>query len=264
MNSVALAVTVLGFWGPAGAAEAPPVAGLAAAATSGTAGDAPSAARPREGSARARGPVHLIARIDRSLIARSAPRTTAPGRLRLLGFAPWSRATQGLLVTGRHRDARGVGWVRVLLPMRPNGTEGWLRASQVRLRGTRRRVVVRLDTRRLELWSDRRRVASFPTGVGRPGTPTPTGRFAVQDPLRTPAHLRGVYGTWTLILSGHSTAIEQLSGANALIGIHGPGGDRRWRVGQLSSLGCAILSEPALARVAAFVEVGTPVTIRGS
>lgn len=220
---------------------------------------APVARPPAE-----RGPVTLVARLQRTAVARQAPRAGARGKLRLLGFAPWSRGTQGLLVTGRHRDPDGVGWVRVLLPMRPNGQMGWLRADRTRLHGTRRRVVVRLDTRRLELWTGQRRVATFPAGIGREDTPTPTGRFAVQDPLRTPAHLRGTYGDWVLILTGHSTALDQFNGGDALIGIHGAGagGGRSWRVGQRASFGCVILSEPALAAVTRHVQAGTPVIVR--
>ncbi len=203
----------------------------------------------------------LTARVVVPGVARSAPRPGSRPRMRLIGSTTWSGTAQKLLVTGRHRDARGHEWVRVQLPVRPNGTAGWVRADTVQLQGRRVRIEVHLGSRRLEVWRGRTRLASHPAGIGRPGTPTPVGRFAIQDPVPTLPAWRSVYGAWTLTLTAHSPTLRTFMGGDALVAIHGTGTGRSWRVGTASSFGCVILAEPALAAVARYAKAGTPVLI---
>jgi len=220
-----------------------------------------------DGAAAAPRPAHaspeptLTARVVMPVVAVGAPRPGARARMRLRGVTDWSGAAQRLMVTGRHRDARGRDWVRVQLPMRPNESAGWVRADRVRLSATRVRFVVRLGSRRLEIWRGTRRLASWPAGIGRPGTPTPTGRFAIQDPVRTHPSQVGIYGRHTLTLTAHSTALRTFMGGDALVAIHGTGTGRSWRVGRPSSYGCVILGERELAAAARHARPGTPVII---
>lgn len=193
--------------------------------------------------------------------ALGAPRAGAKPVMRLAGSTTWSGAAQRLMVTGRHRDARGRDWVRVQLPVRPNESNGWVPAERVRLSTTRIRFEVHLGSRRLEIWRGTRRLASWPAGIGRPGTPTPVGRFAIQDPVPTLPEWRGVYGAHTLTLTAHSPTLRTFMGGDALVAIHGAGSGRSWRVGTPSSYGCVILSEPALAVAARHARAGTPVII---
>jgi hypothetical protein len=210
---------------------------------------------------RAIGPPQLIAELTRPAAVRRAPRSDARVRLRLNDAATFSGGPQGLRITASRTDADGRWWYRVQLPVRPNGAQGWVSAADVDLRSTRARFVVHLAARTVEIWEGSQRIARFRAGIGRPGTPTPTGDFAIQDPLHNPKQLRGTYGNWTLILTAHSEAIDQLNGGDALIGIHGAGDGRAWRVGEASSLGCVILSEPDLAVAARYAWPGTPVKI---
>ena len=203
----------------------------------------------------------LTARVVAPATALGAPRPGARPRMRLSGVTAWSGAAQRLMVTGRHRDARGRDWVRVQLPVRPNETAGWVRADRVRLSATRVRFRVRVGSRRLEIWRGARRLASWPAGVGRPGTPTPVGRFAIQDPVLTHPDWVGVYGRYTLTLTAHSTALRTFMGGDALVAIHGAGSGRSWRVGRPSSYGCVILGERELAVAARYARPGTPVII---
>ncbi|MCC6830843.1 MAG: L,D-transpeptidase [Thermoleophilia bacterium] len=193
-------------------------------------------------------------------VARAAPDRDARPLMRLTGATAYSRRPQAMLVTGV-RHAGTATWVRVQLPIRPNGTAGWVRRRTVRLRVTRVRLVVRLASRRLEVWRSGRRVASFAAGVGRPGTPTPVGRFAVQDALPTLPAWRRVYGGWTIPLTAHSPTLRRFMGGDGLVALHGGGS---WRVGARSSNGCVVLGEGDLAVVARLVRPGTPVDIRRS
>jgi hypothetical protein len=210
---------------------------------------------------KALGPPQLIAELTRPAAIRRAPRADAPVRLRLKDQATFSGGPQGLRITAKRKDDAGRWWYRVQLPVRPNGAEGWVSNDDVRLRSTYARFVVHRGARTLEVWDGTQRVGTFRVGIGRPGTPTPLGDFAIQDPLYTPQRLRSTYGAWTLILTAHSEAIDRFNGGDALIGLHGAGDGRSWRVGQASSNGCVILSEPDLAVAARYAWPGTPVTI---
>lgn len=203
----------------------------------------------------------LTARVVTPALALSAPRRGARPKMRLHGVTAWSGTAQRLMVTGTHRDARGRSWVRVQLPVRPNLSSGWVRADALRLSRRRVRIEVHLGSRRLEVWRGRVRLASYPAGVGRPGTPTPVGRFAIQDPVRTLPAWRTVYGGYTLTLTAHSPTLRTFMGGDALVAIHGTGTGRSWRVGAASSYGCVILGERALAAVARHAQAGTPVVI---
>jgi lipoprotein-anchoring transpeptidase ErfK/SrfK len=203
----------------------------------------------------------LTARVLVPSTARAAPRTTGRPRMILRGVTPYSGIAERLMVTGRHQDPEGRRWVRVQLPIRPNGSGGWVRAERVRLSGTRIRIVVRLGSRRLELWRGAHRLAAWRAGIGRPGTPTPSGRFAVQDPVPTLPGWRSVYGSFTITLTAHSPTLTSFMGGDARVAIHGPGRGRAWRVGAASSYGCVILAERALRVVARHARPGVPVVI---
>lgn len=203
----------------------------------------------------------VTARVVKPADALGAPRAGARHKMRLYGATAWSRTAQRLMVTGRYTDAAGRRWVRVLLPIRPNHSSGWVRADRVRLSATRVRFEVHTRSRLLEIWHARRRLAVFPAGVGRPGTPTPAGRFAIEDPFETLPAWRGVYGRYTLTLTAHSAALRRFMGGDGLVAIHGTGSSGAWKVGGASSNGCVVLSERALAVVARFAKGGTPVLI---
>jgi lipoprotein-anchoring transpeptidase ErfK/SrfK len=155
--------------------------------------------------------------------------------------------------------ARRNGWLRVLASERPNGRVGWIREDKARLASTNLSIHVDRSARRLTLRRDGRKVRSFSVAVGRPGTETPTGRFAVTDKLR-PDDPASPYGCCLLALSGHQTKL--LPGW--------PGGDRLaihatpslWTVGRAASLGCMRGRPGDVRRLMRTVPAGTPVFIR--
>ncbi|HMO00740.1 MAG TPA: L,D-transpeptidase [Miltoncostaeaceae bacterium] len=227
---------------------------MAALSLAPVAGAAPATAQERAT------PV-LTARVVLPTTAYGAPRGGARRVMSLRGATAWTGSAQRLLVTGRHTDRAGRDWVRVQLPIRPNGSAGWVRADRVRLTGTHVRFEVHLGSRRLEIWRGGRLLHRFAAGIGRPGTPTPVGRFAIQDPVPTVPGWRSVYGAWTLTLTAHSNVLKRFMGGDGLVAIHGTGTGRGWRVGQPSSFGCVILGEPELAVAARYARAGTPVVI---
>lgn len=233
------------------------LAGLLAGSLLAPGGAAPRAAAP---ALRARdvaaAPLRLPA--GTSLVA-DVPRGRALAVFRRPGAARparrlSARAAPVLLVRARRPD----GWLRVLLPLRPNGAGGWIRARDVVVRTNPYRIDVRLRAHRLVLRRGGRVVLRTPIGVGRAVTPTPRGLAFVVSLLRQPDP-RGLYGPWAFGLSLYSPVLTAFGGGPGQVGIHGtndPAG-----IGRDVSHGCIRLPNAAIERLARIVPLGTPVRI---
>lgn len=154
----------------------------------------------------------------------------------------------------------GTTWARVQLPVRPNGSVGWVRVREVALSSHRFAVEVRLGAHTLSVTLAGREVLASPIGVGTQDTPTPGGDYYVKE-LLAPPDPTGVYGPYAYGLSGFSTVLTEFAGGEGVIGIHGT--DRPELVGTDVSSGCIRLPNDV---VTALVEdvglpLGTPVTI---
>src|SRR3954451_13828885 len=81
--------------------------------------------------------------------------------------------------------ARRGDWVGVTSTDLPNGKLGWVKAKGGPLAGHRTRMAIRIDLsrKRLQLLAGRRVVRTATVGIGRPGSPTPTGRYSITDKL---------------------------------------------------------------------------------
>jgi lipoprotein-anchoring transpeptidase ErfK/SrfK len=162
-----------------------------------------------------------------------------------------------LPVTASFRDAEGTEWLRVRLPIRPNGTQGWVRRQDVRTRSLPERIVVDLSDHTLKRYMAHDVVGREEIAVGAPATPTPAGRFFVW------AHVRysdpsGPYGVFALGLSGFSNVIADWTGGGRLA-IHGTADPSD--AGNDVSHGCVRVVNSQM-RALEDVPLGTPVTIR--
>jgi lipoprotein-anchoring transpeptidase ErfK/SrfK len=154
--------------------------------------------------------------------------------------------------------ARRDGWLRVTASEQQNGEHGWLRASAARLGSTDVWIRVDRSRRELTLRRDKRVLRRLPVAVGRPGTETPLGRFAVTDRLRTKSP-DSPYGCCAVALSGHQTKL--LPGW--------PGGDRLAihatpnpeTVGAPASLGCMRAHDRDIRVLMRRVPLGAPVVV---
>jgi lipoprotein-anchoring transpeptidase ErfK/SrfK len=140
-------------------------------------------------------------------------------------------APRTFLVTG----TRGTDWLQVELPIRPNGSRGWIRSSAVMTAVTTMAIDVDRRAHVLTLLRNGAPVRTFPVAVGAPATPTPTGAFFISDRLPTLAPY-GPYGPYALGLSGYSDVLLTFAGADGVLGIHGTNED--WSVGHPVSHGC--------------------------
>jgi lipoprotein-anchoring transpeptidase ErfK/SrfK len=163
-----------------------------------------------------------------------------------------------LPVIGHARSGAGIVWLRVLLPGRPNGASGWIAGQGTRSSSTGWRIAVSLGARRVSVYRHGRAVRRFAAVVGKPSTPTPTGRFFVEETLRMSAGEPG--GPFALALSARSDALQEFEGGPGQIALHGR--DNLGGVlGAAESHGCVRLATASIDWLAQRIGPGVPVTI---
>ena len=150
-------------------------------------------------------------------------------------------------------------WIRVYLPTRPNGSQGWVRARSVRMYTNGYRIVVRLRAHKLFLWRGTKRIAAYPVAIGTASTPTPRGLFYVVELLK-PHNPGGSYGPYAFGLSAHSARLKTFAGGDGRVGLHGT--NQPGLIGSSISHGCIRLRNAAIKRLAKILPLGTPVYVR--
>src|SRR5262245_4271408 len=196
-----------------------------------------------------------------AVVTRRATAFRAPGVRRLATFerlnangVPTVLGVRGVVVDARCR----ARWYRVQLPMRPNGIVGYVGARAVGLGRVRTRIVVDLSARRVTLFRGGRRVLTTRAAIGSNSTPTPTGRFYVDQRL-VPHDPGGPFGPGAIGISAVSNVLAGWTRGGP-IAIHGT--NQPWSIGHAVSNGCVRVPNAVLRRLFAAALAGTPVTIR--
>ena len=154
-------------------------------------------------------------------------------------------------------EVSGSTWYRAMLPMRPNGSTGWIPGDDVRLGQTGYRIAIDLRRFRLQLLDGCDVVDRFAIGVGTDDTPTPRGAFFLNSLLQPPE--RGsVYGAFAFGLSAYSDVITDWEGGG-IVGLHGTNDPSS--IGHNASHGCIRMTNDAIRFLAKNVPLGTPVEI---
>ena len=158
----------------------------------------------------------------------------------------------------RLREDCEPDWYRVQLPLKPNGVTGWVRARDVELAAVTTRIVVDLSAREVTLFDRGRPVLTVPAAIGSAATPTPTGRYYVNQRL-VPADPSGPFGPGAIGISAFS---EVLTGwtQGGPIAIHGT--NRPDLIGAAVSNGCIRVRNDLLRQLFDRTRAGTPVTVR--
>ncbi|MGI9033925.1 MAG: L,D-transpeptidase [Acidimicrobiales bacterium] len=155
-------------------------------------------------------------------------------------------------------------WLRVLLPVRPNGSMGWIRRADVDMATHDYRIKVELGAHRITVWKGNAIFDQEPIGVGTNDTPTPGGLYYTKELLQ-PVDSRGrlipdgPYGPYAYGLSGYSDVLYNFAGGDGVIGIHGTNDPTS--VGQDVSHGCIRMTNDAITRLATTLPIGVPVEI---
>lgn len=194
------------------------------------------------------------AAVDSVSVYREPLQTPAPA------FADWrfGAATQFgtpsvFLVTGVAGD-----WLRVQLPMKPNGSDGWVHTSEVSLAPNARSVIVDIPNRTVSLYDGATLLAQSVAVVGKSGTPTPTGTYYVTDLLKLDDP-SGVYGPYVLATSARSDAFDFFNGGEPIVALHGT--NQPSLLGTAASNGCVRLPNEVATQLASMTPLGTPVFI---
>jgi L,D-transpeptidase catalytic domain len=229
------------------AQAAAPAASVPAAAPAPPAPAAKPRPRPRR-----RG-IHRLAVVDGSVPLRVRPNG------RILARARASTEFGGRRVLSV--AARRGPWLGVVTTEMPNGRLAWVNRNHpsLQVRRTAYSLHADLSGRWLELRKRGRRIRRITVAIGRPGSETPTGRFAVTDKLRG-GNFGSYYGCCILALNGHQPKLPPGWSGGDRLAIHGtnaPG-----TIGAAASAGCLRAGDADLHVLMRRVPLGTPVFIR--
>jgi len=155
---------------PAAAAAAAPTVPLGPVAASAQT-DAPVRPVPRRRA--------TIAKIVAPVMARRGPSARARAVWKVPTATGWSEQSQTLLVLRSAEDRQGRRWLQLELPIRPNRATAWIPADYAALSTTNMWITVSTARRLVSVYRGGRLVRRFRAVVGRPGTPTPHGLFAL-------------------------------------------------------------------------------------
>lgn len=158
----------------------------------------------------------------------------------------------------------GKSWLQVRLPGRthsdPNPpATGWIKAQNTSLSHRAFSLTVSRGKRRLTVLRNGHRVRGFRVIVGKPSTPTPSGKYFIEETVALSGGAPGA--PYALALSARSSVLQEFEGGPGQIAIHGVrniGG----RLGTAVSHGCIRTSTRADKWLASHLEPGVLVTIR--
>lgn len=150
------------------------------------------------------------------------------------------------------------GWLEVLLPIRPNGSTGWIQTAGHEILGNPFRIEIDVSEHRLEVYDGEQRWLVTEIAVGTGETPTPIGSFYTTELYDVP-NPNGVYGPHAFALSGFSETLEKFRGGEAIIGIHGT--NEPTSIGKNVSHGCIRVENDVITDMAELLPLGTPVVI---
>jgi len=148
-------------------------------------------------------------------------------------------------------------WLEVTAEALPNGHHGWVEFGRdVSVQPVAWTLRASLSRRQLDVVRDGRVVRTIPVGIGAPGSPTPTGRFAVAEKVSGP--FGPAYGCCILALTARQPHLPP--GWNTRItyyvAIHAGSGQ-----GAAVSAGCLHATEAEVRYLMRTVPLGTPVEI---
>jgi hypothetical protein len=183
-----------------------------------------------------------------------------PDSKRVVHLGPKSEngAPQTFLIERESGGSDGRHWFFVLLPIRPNGSKGWVRASEVKTTGLRYQLLIHLKSFNLDLIQDGRRVLAIKIGVGADNTPTPEGEYYIKELIRPP-NQNTVYGHYVFGLNGFSNVLVNWPGGGVL-GIHGTNDEAG--LGKRVSHGCIRMTNHNIELLSKLLPLGTPVKVQ--
>ena len=162
---------------------------------------------------------------------------------------------QEILSVAATLGSDGKPWYKISVPMRPNGTMGWIPARSVSLSPTHGQIIVHRSSRTIDMYWNGKHALHAQVAIGAPGMETPVGHYYVaarfvpyQDPF---------LGVFAVETSAYSKLTEWPGGG--VVGIHGTSAPQL--LGQAVSHGCVRVSNQTAAAMRKLAPLGTPIWI---
>ncbi len=199
-------------------------------------------------------PTARWAAVEAPVVARSAPGGSRVARLTTRTPEDTTNLVQ---VLGRARRSAGELWVRVRLPVLPNGSTGWVpRTSLGGYHTVDTQLVIDRRALRAVLFDRGKRVFSAPVGIGTARWPTPPGRSYVR--VKLTKYESPFYGPVAFGTSARSAVLTDWP-AGGFVGIHGT--NRPDLIPGRISHGCVRLRNADILALDKLMPVGTPISI---
>ena len=192
----------------------------------------------------------------RAVAARARPSRSARVVARLRASTP-EHVPHVVYLLGGTIDRHGRYWLRVRLPILPNGSSGWIPREAVgTFSSLHTHLVIDRARFRATLYRRGRPVFQSTVGVGEARWPTPAGRFYVRE--RLTGFTDPIYGALAFGTNGRSPVLTDWPGGG-FVGIHGTN-QPEILPGRVSH-GCIRLRKRDILRLARLMPVGTPLTV---
>lgn len=121
------------------------------------------------------------------------------------------------------QGSEGDEWAEVELPVRPNGSRGWIRTAGFAWSTVDHHIFVDLSERRLAFFDGDELITHTRVIIGKPSTPTPTasGFIVGKLPNHDQQFASVVLGDWVLALSFFSEVLNTFGGDLPRVSLHG-------------------------------------------
>lgn len=190
-----------------------------------------------------------------------APGAPEPSRTlenpRLINGDPDAAVPLVLLVKDAPVD-QNCEWVEVFLPVRPNGSSGWVKRSEVEITANPFRIETSLGEFKLRVLRDGELLKEIDIAVASDNTPTPGGLYYITELVQTPDP-GGAYGPYAYGLSGFSEVHQSFNGGPGQLGIHGT--NQPQLIGSKVSNGCIRMHNDDITELSGILPLGVPVEV---
>ena len=195
--------------------------------------------------------------VNRAEVVRAKPKKSAKKVAKLTLRTP--EKTDDLVRVLARTVVKDETWVRVMLPVRPNGTTGWVPETALSdLQPVNTWLKINTKTFRATLIKKGKTVWSAPIGVGQPQWPTPKGQFYIRAKLTGYGAAGSFYGPIAFITSATSDVLTDWPGGG-LVGVHGT--SQPGLIPGRISHGCVRVRNADILKLNKLMPVGTPLTI---
>ena len=190
-----------------------------------------------------------------SVPVRTKPSPTA-GVIKVMHQFRADYRIQEILAVSTRIGTNGRAWYKISIPMRPNGTMGWIPAGTVTLEPTKSQIVVDRNARTIDVYWQGKHALHAKVAIGAPGMETPVGHYYVA--ARFVPYDDPFLGVFAVETSAYSKLTEWPGGG--VVGIHGTSMPQL--LGQAVSHGCVRVSNQTAAALRKLAPLGTPIWIK--